>query len=64
MKPGDLVRIQNTNEVGIVVSCTWDGREYSTVGVRMYTMLVEVLRTNGEIEEWEDDELEVISEGG
>ena len=64
MKAGDLVRIQDTNKVGIVVSATWDGREYSTVGVRMYTMLVEVLRTNGEIEEWEDDELEVISERG
>jgi hypothetical protein len=30
----------------------------------MYTLDVEVLRTNGEIEEWEDDELEVISEAG
>ena len=63
MKPGDLVRIQDTNKVGIVLH-TWGGREYSTVGVRMYTMDVKVLRTNGEIEEWEDDELEVISEGG
>jgi len=63
VQAGDLVRIQNTNKVGIVVR-TWDDREYSTVGVRMYTMLVEVLRTNGEIEEWEDDELEVISESG
>jgi len=63
VKPGDLVRIQDTNKVGIVLR-TWGAREYSTVGVRMYTLEVEVLRTNGEIEDWEDDELEVISERG
>jgi len=63
VKAGDLVRIQDTNKVGIVLR-TWDCRNYSTAGVRMYTMEVEVLRTNGEIEEWEDDELEVISESG
>ena len=63
MKPGDLVRIQDTNKVGIILR-TWGGQTHSHAGVRIYTLDVEVLRTNGEIEEWEDDELEVISEGG
>ncbi len=63
MKPGDLVRIQDTNEVGIVLR-TWGGVYENNERVRMYTLDVEVLRTNGEIEEWEDDELEVISEAG
>ena len=63
MKPGDLVRIQGTNKVGIVLQ-TWGGVYENNERVRMYTLDVEVLRTNGEIEDWEDDELEVISEGG
>jgi hypothetical protein len=63
VKPGDLVRIQDTNEVGIVLR-TWGGVYENNERVRMYTLDVEVLRTNGEIEEWEDDELEVISEAG
>jgi len=63
VKPGDLVRIQDTNEVGIVLR-TWGGVYENNERVRMYTLDVDVLRTNGEIEEWEDDELEVISEGG
>ena len=63
MKPGDLVRIQDTNEVGIVLR-TWGGVYENNERVRMYTLDVDVLRTNGEIEEWEDDELEVISEAG
>jgi len=63
VKPGDLVRIQGTNKVGIVLR-TWGGAYDNNEGVRMYTLDVDVLRTNGEIEEWEDDELEVISEGG
>ena len=63
MKPGDLVRIQGTNKVGIVLQ-TWGGVYDNNEGVRMYTLDVEVLRTNGEIEDWEDDELEVISEAG
>jgi hypothetical protein len=63
VKVGDLVRIQGTNEVGIVLR-TWGGQTHSHAGVRMYTLDVDVLRTNGEIEEWEDDELEVISESG
>jgi hypothetical protein len=63
VKVGDLVRIQGTNEVGIVLR-TWGGQTHSHAGVRMYTLDVDVLRTNGEIEDWEDDELEVISEGG
>ena len=62
MKPGDLVRIQDTNKVGIVLR-TWGGVYENNERVRMYTLDVDVLRTNGEIEEWEDDELEVISEG-
>ena len=62
MKVGDLVRIQGTNEVGIVLR-TWGGVYENNERVRMYTLDVDVLRTNGEIEEWEDDELEVISEG-
>ena len=63
MKPGDLVRIQGTNKVGIVLR-TWGGVYENNDRVRMYTLDVDVLRTNGEIEEWEDDELEVISEAG
>jgi hypothetical protein len=63
VKPGDLVRIQGTNKVGIVLQ-TWGGVYDNNEGVRMYTLDVEVLRTNGEIEDWEDDELEVISEAG
>ena len=63
MKPGDLVCIQGTIEVGIVLR-TWGGVYENNERVRMYTLDVEVLRTNGEIEDWEDDELEVISEGG
>ena len=63
MKPGDLVRIQGTNEVGIVLR-TWGGVYENNERVRMYTLDVDVLRTNGEIEDWEDDELEVISESG
>jgi len=63
VKPGDLVRIQDTNEVGIVLR-TWGGVYENNERVRMYTLDVDVLRTNGEIEEWEDDELEVISEAG
>ena len=63
MKPGDLVCIQGTNEVGIVLR-TWGGVYENNERVRMYTLDVDVLRTNGEIEEWEDDELEVISESG
>ena len=63
MKPGDLVRIQDTNKVGIVLR-TWGGVYENNDRVRMYTLDVDVLRTNGEIEEWEDDELEVISEAG
>jgi len=63
VKPGDLVRIQGTNKVGIVLQ-TWGGVYENNERVRMYTLDVEVLRTNGEIEDWEDDELEVISEGG
>ena len=61
MKVGDLVRIEGTNEVGIVLrielvykdswESVWIGRPFD----------VNVLRTNGEIEEWEDDKLEVIS---
>ena len=57
------MRIQGTNEVGIVLR-TWGGVYENNERVRMYTLDVEVLRTNGEIEEWEDDELEVISEAG
>ena len=63
MKVGDLVRIQGTNEVGIVLR-TWGGVYENNERVRMYTLDVDVLRTNGEIEDWEDDELEVISESG
>jgi len=63
VKVGDLVRIQGTNEVGIVLR-TWGGVYENNERVRMYTLDVDVLRTNGEIEDWEDDELEVISESG